>query len=143
MGRDSKTIGSISAKAGAKSHVVVKVPRSWRSPWQLNFNAQEPQTQDFPSNERVVVSISNANTFPLDLYVGRGVAMHSLPSGETLKIYEGSLEGLLLYGHLAEQDLTFFDTERKAIKIGVSIERENGENDVTLELRVGRVHYGM
>lgn len=142
-GPDSETIGSISAEPGMRSSNVVEIPRSQRSPWRLRFSSEEPKEQALQLDEQVVATVSNPNSFPLNLYVGRGAGSQSLPSGGSLQFYQGTLEGLLLYGRLEEQDLTFNDSEARAISVEVSIERKGGEHEVKLGLVVWRLHYGM
>jgi hypothetical protein len=142
-GPDARTIGGISAEPGKKSSSVVAIPRSRKSPWRLRFSVEETREQALQSDEQVVATVSNPNSFPLDLYVGRGVGSQSLPSGGSLQFYQGTLEGLLLYGRHEEQDLTFNDSEAKAIRVEVSIERKGGDHEIALGLVVWRLHYGI
>lgn len=142
-GPDGRTIGSISTEPGKKSSSLVAIPRSQKSPWRLRFSVKEPTKQALRLDEQVVATISNPNSFPLDIYVGRGLGSQSLTAGASLQFYEGTLEGLLFYGRLEEQDLTFNDSEAKAINVEVSIERKGGDHDFPLGLGVWRLHYGM
>jgi hypothetical protein len=142
-GPDGRTVGSISAEPGKKSSSLVAIPRSQKSPWRLRFSVEEPKKQALQLGEQVVATISNPNSFPLDLYIGRGVGSQSLSAGGSLQFFEGTLEDLVLYGRLEEQDLTFNDSEAKAINVEVSVERKGGDHDIPLGLEVWRLHYGM
>ena len=142
-GPDSVTIGSITAKPGMKSRSVAEIPRSQRSPWRLRFSSEEPKEQSLQLDEQVVATVSNPNSFPLNLYVGRGAGSQSLPPGGSLPFYQGTLECLLLYGRLKEQDLTFNDSEARAFSVEVGIERKGSGHEVHLGLVVWRLHYGM
>jgi len=136
-------LGSVTFNKSGTASVILNVPANNQAPWRLRFGSPDIKSDKSQNSNIVKVFLVNEDSLPLEIYVGRGKGDVTILPGATEKIFEGSLNELLLVGRTATEELVLRSTSKRAIKIILNFAYDLTYEKADVNISSWYLNYGM
>lgn len=127
-------VGTVTLRSGGTSTVPLRISKNWDQPWRLRFGSKQIALGGPQPKGTVVVYLRNDDPEPFTIDIGGDRGTAKVEPGSSVKIFDGTLAGLLGAGRLDQQELYLTTTRTR--KVNLTLRFECGVLEKDLELYI-------
>lgn len=140
---ENPLLGTVILKSNGEALLPVRISRNDEQPWRLHFWSEDVKLGKSAKTDKVQIYIRNDDAERLTIYLGNGRGTLTIAPSATEKIFDGSLDEMLMLGRTETEELTIKSSKLRSVKATLKFVYKLKYKKLHVDVSTWFLHYGL